>query len=59
MSVGHNSVHDSVDFNVDYTEANEILHLKPDDIMYPKKHPIKKHQNTELSEAGTYSTILP
>ena len=27
--------------------------------MYPKKHPFKKTHNTELSEAGTYSTILP
>ena len=37
ISVGQNSVHDSVEYKMEYDNANELLHLKPDDILYPKK----------------------
>ena len=45
ISAGHPSVHDSVEFKVDYDNANQLLHLKPDDKMYPKKKLIPRKAN--------------
>ena len=46
---------DSVDLNMDQELAAEILHLKPDDAMYPRK----RENNDTVDMEKSYTTILP